>query len=346
MTAHPIPPNTRPARSLTGAEKVGVLLLALGQARSSELLQKLDPEELNIIMRSTDVMPTTTAAELETIIAEFEGRLEIGIPFVGRPDDVKLIVSQVITANRSAADASRGDAQSQGFWPGISELSDDVLLPYLQKQHPQMVAYVLYRLGSDRTAGLLKSFDIEMRNDLVSRLLGLQAVSPFVVDVLESTMQGELFETDEGASAQRATMASILSNFELAETTELLDHIAAFRPKDAVAIKKMLFKFTDLDKLPAKSLTAIMDGIAVERIVVALTGMADSFVTTVLATLSPRARRMAEAELRNGVNASAADLAASRRMLVDAVLKLVADGALDLSAIVTSEPPPAPVRDG
>lgn len=331
----------RQSRSLTGAEKVGVLLLALGQAKASELLKKLNPEELNIIMRSTDVMPTTSAAELEAIVAEFEGRLERGIPFVGRPDDIKMIVSQVITENCSAADASRDGQPSLGFWPRISELPNEVLLPYLQKQHAQIAAYVLFQLGSDRTAGILKIFDTDTRNELVGRMLGMKEVSPFVVDALETVMQSELFESDEGASAQRTTMASILSNFEYSQTAELLEHIAGFRPKDAAAIKKMIFKFADLDKLPQKQLTAIMDGIPVERVVVALTGMQDVFVSAVLATLSPRARRMAEAELRSGVNASPADLAASRRVIVDAVLKLVAEGTLDLSTFVSPEASPA-----
>ena len=46
------------SRPLTGAEKVGILLLALGKERASGLLKKFNPEELNIIVRSTEVMPT------------------------------------------------------------------------------------------------------------------------------------------------------------------------------------------------------------------------------------------------------------------------------------------------
>ena len=335
MTAKFALPGARHSRSLTGAEKVGILLLALGQERASELLKKIDSEELNIIMRSADMMPNASAAELESIIGEFEGRLEAGVQFVGKSDDIKQIVAQVITENRSAADAARG-----GVPPRLSDLENDVLLPYLTKQHPQIAAFILYRLGSERTASLLKICDAPTRNELVGRLLGIKDVSSLVVETIETAISNELFESDEGASTQRTAMASILSNFEYSQTNEVLDHIAGFRPKDAAAIKKMIFKFTDLDKLPPKALTAIMDGVPVERIVVSLAGMQNVFVSTVLATLSPRARRMAEAELRNGVNPSPADLATSRRAIVEAVLKLVADGTLDLSTIVSPEPPP------
>jgi flagellar motor switch protein FliG len=52
------------ARTLTGPEKVGVLLLALGKQRASDLLKKFNPEELNIIVRSTVIMPRFSAAVL------------------------------------------------------------------------------------------------------------------------------------------------------------------------------------------------------------------------------------------------------------------------------------------
>ena len=65
-----------PSRPLTGAEKVGVLLLALGKERASGLLKKFNPEELNILVRSTEVMPTISASELEGIVEEAGLQLE------------------------------------------------------------------------------------------------------------------------------------------------------------------------------------------------------------------------------------------------------------------------------
>ncbi len=77
------------SRTLTGAEKVGVLLLALGKQRASGLLKKFNPEELNILVRAAEVMPTITAAELERIVEEFESQFGQGAPFVGRAEDVQ-----------------------------------------------------------------------------------------------------------------------------------------------------------------------------------------------------------------------------------------------------------------
>jgi flagellar motor switch protein FliG len=301
-------------RSLSGPEKVGLLLLALGRERAGELLKKFDSDELNMIMRSTEVMPTISARQLGSLVEEFENRLSQGTPFMGRPDDVKMLVSGVITENRSAADAILDDDSNEDLWARLPSLADDVLKSFLDRQHPQVAAYILSRMGAERSTSLLRLFPSDVRHELLGRIVGMRDVSFFILDALEESLQKELFDTDKGMSARHMVMAGILN------------------AKDAEAIRKMLFKFEDLTKLSPKALTALMDVIPVERTVIALQGMDAEFQTAVLATLSPRARRMAEAELQTGTNASPRDLAESRRTIVDSVLKLVADGTIELPA--------------
>lgn len=103
------------------------------------------------------------------------------------------------------------------------------------------------------------------------------------------------------------------------------------KPKDAEAIRKMLFKFEDLLRL-ARALTVLMDGIPVERTVLALQGADAELQSKVLSALSPRARRMAEAELQSPANVPARDIADARRAMVDSVLRLSAEGAIDISS--------------
>jgi flagellar motor switch protein FliG len=320
-----------PHRRLSGPEKVGALLLALGRSRAASLLKKFEPEELNIVLRSAEAMPAITATELAAIVADFETCLGTGVPFLGRPDDVKQLVTNAISESRLTADANTGVATLEGFWTRLEALNSDTLVVFLRKQHPQIIAYVLRRIGSDRSAALMRNLSPAERNEVVGRMLCLRDVPEAAAEALEASIQAELFESDASASAQRMTMAGILSNLDHAQSSEVLDHLAGYRPRDAEAIKKLIFKFEDLDKLPPKVLASIVDGVPVERIVIALQGMSENLTNAVLATLSPRARRMAEAELSNGTSASAADLAASRRAIVDAVLKQVAEGALELN---------------
>jgi flagellar motor switch protein FliG len=319
------------SRTLTGPEKVGVLLLALGKQRASELLKKFNPEELNIIVRSTEIMPTVSAAELESIVEELEGQLGLGTPFVGRPEDVKRLVTEVITEKKSAVDDYQFEVH-QDIWTRLAGLPDDVLQGYFKKQAPQVVAYYLDRLGSERASSILKCFGAAERNDLLNRILGLGQVAPPVIEALEASLHQELFDVDRRSSEKYMTMAGILNNLDKAELREALDYLASIKPKDAEAIRKMLFKFEDLVRLSPKALTILMDGIPVERTVVALQGADPDLQTKVLSALSPRARRMAEAEMQSPANVPQRDVTESRRTIVDTVLKLAADEAIELPA--------------
>jgi flagellar motor switch protein FliG len=83
-------------------------------------------------------------------------------------------------------------------------------------------------------------------------------------------------------------------------------------------------------KLAPRAMTILMDGIPVERTVIALQGSDAELQDKVLAALSPRARRMAEAELQSPANVAARDIADARRAIVDSVLRLSAEGTIEV----------------
>jgi flagellar motor switch protein FliG len=318
-------------RALTGPEKVGVILLALGKQRASGLLKKFNPEELNILVRSAEVMPTITAAELEGIVEEFENQLGQGAPFLGRAEDVRRLVTDVISENKSSGETDEQFTARQDIWGRLAALPDDILSAHFQNQSPQVAAYYLDRLDSDRASLLLKSLPAVARYDLLNRMLGMGQISPQVVEALESGLHDELFDVDRRSADKYVALAGILNNMDKDDSAEALAYLSTVKPKDAEAIRKMLFKFEDLLRLPARGLTVLMDGIPVERTVLALQGADAELQDKVLSALAPRARRMAEAELQSPANVQQRDIAAARRAIVESVLRLSNEGTIDIS---------------
>jgi flagellar motor switch protein FliG len=323
--------NQGGTRALTGPEKVGVILLALGKQRASVLLKKFNTEELNILVRSAEIMPAITASELESIVEEFEQQIGQGTPFYGRPEDVRRLVTDVILENRSSGDAADGFVASQDIWGRLAALPDDILAAHFQSQSPQIAAYYLDRLGSDRSSAVLKILPPERRNDLLNRILGMGQVSPQVIEALETGLHDELFDVDHRSSDKYVSLAGILNNLDKDESAQALEYLASVKPRDAEAIRKMLFKFEDLIRLSPRGITALMDGIPVERTVLALQGADSGLQGKVLSALAPRARRMAEAELQSPANVPQRDIIDARRLIVDTVLRLAAEGTIDIS---------------
>src|SRR5262245_13060838 len=88
--------------ALTGPEKVGVLLLALGKSKAAQLLRRLDPEELRLLTRSSSRMRPISAEEVETLIEEFAHSFTGGMSFAGTADEVKSLLSDVMSEDEIA----------------------------------------------------------------------------------------------------------------------------------------------------------------------------------------------------------------------------------------------------
>src|SRR5215475_14068806 len=92
-----VPPQAKSAppqaASLTGAEKVAVLLLALGKPRAAKLLKRFDPDELKVLTQLAGDLQPIGAPDLEVLVEEFAQKFSSGITFVGTEKEVKSLLS-------------------------------------------------------------------------------------------------------------------------------------------------------------------------------------------------------------------------------------------------------------
>jgi flagellar motor switch protein FliG len=94
----------------------------------------------------------------------------------------------------------------------------------------------------------------------------------------------------------------------------------------------MLFTFVELVNLPVKARTQLLDQVPIERLVAALKGTDAAFQAAILSSLAARSRRMVEAELQGGGAATEREVAEARRAIVDTVLKMMANGEIEMPA--------------
>jgi flagellar motor switch protein FliG len=332
MSAPATVKTTQQGMALSGAEKVAVLLLALGKPRAAKLLKRFDPEELKLLTQLAGDLQPIGASELEVLVEEFAQKFSSGINFVGTEKEVKSLLSDVMTEDQLAG--VMGDEQEESgeapepVWTTIAKLKDDVLRAYIQGEHPQSASMILSRLGPEVSARLLSGLQAKDRNALLIRMLGIKRVSEDAALAVEQAISEDLLSKSSGGS--HAGIADILNRMEKSQSEDLLKDLAETRPDDAKALKGMLFTFIDLVSLPPKSRTLVLDQVPIERLVAALKGTDTAFQSDILSSLAARSRRMVEAELQGGGAASDREVADARRAVVDTVLKMMARGEISL----------------
>jgi flagellar motor switch protein FliG len=324
------PRTDAPSGTLSGTEKVAVLLLALGKGRAAKLLKKFDAEELKLLTRSAADLRPVRMSDLETLVEEFAQTFSNGVGFAGTFNEVKNLLSGVMTEEQLTAALTDVPVREEPVWERVATLSADTLRQYLAKEHPQTVAFILSRVDSELAATVIGKFAAEARNSLLCRMVALKGLADDGVKALEGALREDLLTS--ASSSSHIGIADILNRLDKAQSEDVLQSLAALRPEEAKAIKSMLFTFEDVAKLPQAARTAVFDKVPIERLVTALKGTDPDFQAAILSSLAARSRRMVEAELQGGAVPSQRELAEARRGIVSTVLKMIASGDIQVEA--------------
>jgi flagellar motor switch protein FliG len=319
-----------PSTVMTGAEKVAVLLLALGKARAAKLLKRFDAEDLKLLSRSVSDLRPVSSGDLESLVEEFGQRFASGVNFIGTAEEVKSLLSGVLPEEEATSVAAEpaGPITGRSLWDGVSRAKIEVLRAYLVKEHPQTVALILSRIDSDAAAKAISSFPADYRAGLMCRMLAIKKVSDEALAVVEMALSEDLLAT--AAPTSHFGIADILNRLDKTQSQAVLKALADMRPDDAKALKNLLFTFDDLATLSQSTRSTVLDQVPIERLVLALKGTEAPFQAAILSVLSSRSKRMVEAELQGGTMPPAREIADARRAIVDTVLKLAAKGSIEL----------------
>lgn len=313
-------------RAVSRRDKVSLLLLALDRAAAVDLMMRLDAGERDILAASADALPSFDETALLAIVEEFERDFSRGARPLGTKADLESLLGDVASAGSPIPNDPIDTVVQEPIWPQLAKLKIELLASHIAKQHPQVIAFTLSNLEPALTANVLKSFTPDVRSDLVCRMLAQKPPSPEACALVEGALRELLAIAKETGQAAHGSVAKVLNQLDKAETSEVIARIAELRPEDAASLKKLLFAFEDLATLDAKALALVVDRVPVERLVLALNGSTQQIQAAVIGAMSPRAQRVAQSELQNAANAVPGDVVAARRIVVDAVLKLSAEG--------------------
>ena len=327
-------PNSKakptPPAALTGAEKVAVLLLALGKDRSAKLLKKFDAEELKLLTRSAADLRPVGMSDVEKLVEEFAHGFGNSVKFTGTVTEVKDLLSGVMTEEQFAEVLSDAPVKEEPVWERVSVMKADALRNFCAKEHPQTVAFILSRVESGLAADVIAAYPSELRNGLLCRMITVKAIAEDAARAAESVLREDLLAAPTQSS--HSGIADILNRLDKSQSEEVLKSLAEVRPEEAKALKSMLFTFEDIAKLDPAVRTTVLDQVPIDRLVTSLKGTDAEFQGVILSALASRARRMVEAELAGGASPSPREIAEARRTIVAVVLRMIAAGDIQLGA--------------
>ena len=322
-------------KPLSQADKAAAVLLAMGKGVAGKLLKYFTQAELQTIIASAQTLRTIPPDELTELVNEFEDLFTEGAGLMDNAKAIESILEEGLTPEEVDGLLGRRtafQAYEASIWDRLQDAEPDFIAKFLMREHPQTVAYILSMLPSSFGAKVLLKLPESRRADIMNRTVNLKNVSPKAAQIIENRVHDLIAEIEaEKNSTGSAKVAELMNELEKTEVDTLLTSLESISKESVNKVRPKIFLFEDLLVMPQRSRVLLLNDISGEILTMALRGASAEIKECVLASISPRSRRMIESDLQAGTaGINPREIAIARRAVAQEAIRLANAGQIQL----------------
>ncbi|WP_377276690.1 flagellar motor switch protein FliG [Rhizobium sp. R86522] len=322
-------------KPLSQADKAAAVLLAMGKGVAGKLLKYFTQAELQTIIASAQTLRTIPPDELTELVNEFEDLFTEGAGLMDNAKAIESILEEGLTPEEVDGLLGRRtafQAYEASIWDRLQDADPDFIARFLMREHPQTVAYILSMLPSSFGAKVLLKLPESRRADIMNRTVNLKNVSPKAAQIIENRVHDLIAEIEaEKNSTGSAKVAELMNELEKTEVDTLLTSLESISKELVNKVRPKIFLFEDLLVMPQRSRVLLLNDISGDILTMALRGASAEIKECVLASISPRSRRMIESDLQAGTaGINPREIAIARRAVAQEAIRLANAGQIQL----------------
>ncbi|HUK60733.1 MAG TPA: flagellar motor switch protein FliG [Stellaceae bacterium] len=321
-------------RTLSGAEKAAILLLAVGEDQMGKLFTLMDDEEIKEISQTMANLGTVASPIIERLVIEFAEQISATGSLVGTYESTERLLVKVLGSERvnNLMEEIRGPA-GRTMWDKLGNVNESVLANYLKNEYPQTVAVVLSKVKPDHAGRVLTQLPESFAMEVVMRMLRMEAVQKDVLDDVERTLRNEFFSSLARTNRRDSheLIAEIFNSLDRNTETRFITALEERNRDSADKIKALMFTFEDLGKLDGAAIQAILRTAEKEKIPIALKGASETLRDLFFSHMSERAGKLLREEIAAMGPIRLKDVEESQAYLVSVAKDLAARGEIVIS---------------
>lgn len=317
--------------SITNAEKAVLFLLSLDEEVARPIVDELDEGDLKKLRAVAGTMRVVPKDAVSRTFKEFLEKSDsaVAVPRGGLRYLRRLSVGSI---GEERARALFEDGVTSPLARLESASAEDVA-SLLSNEPPQLAAAVLSMLSPTAAAEILGALDEDHKAPLVKALSRLKQLPASVIEDIAAALAAQLPDADATALVSVdgiAKAAELLNASPKTAMATILANLEADDPDLAAIVRQAMFTFDDLGRLDTRAMRTLLREVATDRLTIALRGASDGVTNAVFGGLSGRAADLIRDDLANMGHVRKADVEAARREVIEAALKLEAEGKLSL----------------
>jgi flagellar motor switch protein FliG len=323
--------------TLTGLNRVAVLLICLGEDATAKIFQELSDEEVRQVARTMATINHIPIDVKEKVFASFhDAQKRFAGLFVKGEDFAKNAISATPGEQRSnfLLDQFLSGTETKSL-ETIALMAPRMVAGLLEHEHPQTVALVLSTQHIEHAAEILTHLPETIRADVAYRISKIEKVSPEVITRIEDALHREIGLVSGRAHKKVGgidAVVGILNHMKNNLDSEILEEMEQHDPEMAEEIRKKMFTFENLIALDGRSLQMILREVNNDSLTMALKTASEQMKEKIYANMSTRAADMIKDDLEAMGPVRLSEVELMQQSIVKIAMKLEEEGKLVLGA--------------
>ncbi|GAA1136041.1 flagellar motor switch protein FliG [Nesterenkonia lutea] len=333
-------PSLNSAESLTGTQKVALVLMQMERAQASEVLRHFSEFEADEVIAEIVRLRRVDRNIAEEVMTEVFAAITSGAPLArGGRDFAAGLLNDTYGSEQADAVMNRLASSMAGKSFDFLEAVDaQHIAVLLDDELPQTVALVLAHLKPDMASAVLAGVEPDRRADVATCLATMGPAAPdavrTVADVLRTRM-GAAAAPSEPMSAVGGIdpLVEIINRSSVAVERELLDSLSVKDQELAEEVKSRMLTFADLVRFDPRDVQRVLRGIDPSSLALALKGAPENVAGVARENITERTREILDHEMRTLGPVRMSQVDDARADIVRVIRELEHEGAITIQRV-------------
>lgn len=327
--------QTEKSTVVKGPEKAGVLLLTLGEEVAAEILQHMNPKEVQRVGSTMATMSDVSRPTVENVIDDFfdvlESQTALGI---GNDAYIRKMLQKALGDKAGGViDRILMGSGSNGL-DSLKWMDPKSIAEIIRLEHPQIIAIVLSYLDADSAAQVLSNLPEDTRAGILMRIATLEGVQPAAIEELDLIMEKYFSDSKNVKSSMvggEKTAANILNSLDSTIENKLMEQVRSENEELSMRIEDQMFVFENLRDVDDRGVQTMMREVSTDLLALALKGVDDEMQKKFLKNMSSRAAEMLVEDMEAKGPVKLSEVEAAQKEILAVARKLEESGEIVLS---------------
>ena len=319
---------------ISGLAKASILLISLGSAASSNVMQHLTPDEVERltaeIIRRKKIRPELRAKVLEDTKKALTDE-SVG----GGQDYARELLGQVFGEGKAKEFLTRLSTGTSASGPArtLRTIAPRQLAQSIKSERPQVIALVLGHLAPEHAAQVLGALPEQVQGEVALRLTTMQPTDPEIVNNIAEVLVQGLASSDSAAFTEvggNESVVRILNNVGRSVEKKIMEYLTEVDEKVANQIKEKMFVFDDILTLDDRAIQVILRDVPQDDLRLALKGSPEFVKEAFFRNMSQRTAETLKEDLEASGPVKVRDVEAAQSRIVNIARQLDEAGEISL----------------